>query len=93
MDEENYQFKDKEPFTRYHEEKKRDTFTVALNQEERELLEKCKKIIEQKKDSTALKQLAWIGAKVIHEEKIAYILGTLFKNKRNNQRIGIVEFE
>lgn len=84
---------EQEPFRRYNEEKVRDTFTVALNSEERELLEKCKLILEQKKDSTALKQLAWLGAKTLQEEKISYLLGTLFKNKRKNERLGIVEFE
>jgi len=84
-----------EPFKRYHEEKKEDTFTVKLNKEgsERELLNKCKKILEQKKDSTSLKQLAWIGAKVLLEPKTEYILSSIFKNKRNNKRSGIADFE
>lgn len=81
------------PFVRYNEEKNRDTFTVSMNKGERELLNKCKIVIEQQKDSTALKTLAWIGAKVIHEEKTGYILGVLFKNKRNNERAGIIDFE
>ena len=84
---------EQKPFRKYKEEKVRDTFTVSLNNEERIVLEKCKAILEQKKDSTAIKQLAWIGAKVIHEEKISYLLGTLFKNKRNNERLGIADFE
>ena len=67
--------------------------TVRLNEDERLMLNKSKKLLEQEKDSTALKTLAWIGAKVIHEEKILYLLGTIFKNKRNNKRIGIIEFE
>lgn len=78
-----------EPFIRYHEEKKVDSFSVRLNAEERELLNACKRVIEQPKDSTALKTLAWIGAKVVHEPKTAYIIETLFKNKRNNERSGI----
>lgn len=49
--------------------------------------------MEQKKDSTALKTLAWIGAKTLGDEKIDYILGTLFKNKRKNKRLGIIDFE
>lgn len=83
------------PFTRMKldEEKRRDTFTISVNEEERALLNKCKELIEQKKDSTAIKQLAWIGAKVIHEEKIEFILGTIFSNKRKNKRVGILEFE
>ena len=84
---------EKKNFTRYHEEKKADSFTVRLNPEERALLNISKNIIEQPKDSTALKQLAWIGAKVIQEEKVSFLLSTLFKNKRNNSRLGIIDFE
>lgn len=82
-----------EPFRAYHEKKKTDSFTVRLNKEERDLLERCKQLIEQEKDSTALKTLAFIGAKVIHEEKIWFILSTIFKNKRNNKRLGIIDFD
>lgn len=66
---------------------------VRLNEDERLLLDKCKNILEQPKDSTALKSLAWIGAKVIHEEKTAYLLETIFSNKRKNKRTGLNEFE
>lgn len=83
----------KKPFRRYNEEKKNDTFTVWLNDQEREVLDKAKKIIEQPKDSTALKQLAWIGAKIIGRPEMSYVLGTIFSNKRKNERLGIVEFE
>ena len=83
----------KEPFVRYNEEKKADAFTIWLNKDERELLNKSKLLMEQQKDSTAMKQLAWIGAKTIGEDKMSYILGTLFKNKRKNKRLGIVDFE
>lgn len=86
------------PFVKMHLEedkdyKPQDTFTVKLNKEERKVLDECKEIMEQEKDSTAIKQLAWIAAKVLHEEKISYILGTVFENKRKNKRLGIVEFE
>ena len=70
-----------------------DTFTIRLNEAERKVLDESKKLLEQEKDSTALKQLAWIGAKVIHDEKTAYILGTVFENKRKNKRLGIIEFD
>ena len=80
------------PFTRYNEEKKHDTFTVKLNPEEREEFEACKKIIEQLKDSTALKQLAFIGAKVLKDDSTRMVLATVFKNKRKNERMGIVDF-
>lgn len=83
------------PFIRktLEEEKRRDTFTVAVNEEERELLEKMKIVLEQPKDSTALKSLAWIGAKTLQEDKINYILGTVYANKRKNKRLGIIEYE
>ncbi len=84
---------EQEPFTRYHEQKKLDSFTVRLNDEERKLLDLSKKVIEQSKDSTALKQLAWIGAKVLHEEKTTFMLSLVFKNKAKNSRMGIIDFE
>ena len=79
--------------TTLDEDKKVDSFTVRVNDEERKLLEDCKKILEQPKDSSALKQLAWLGAKVLHDDLTAYTLGVVFRNKRNNKRLGIIEFE
>ena len=79
--------------TQLDEDKKLDAFTVRLNDEERKALDECKKILEQEKDSSALKQLAWIGANVLHDQNISYVLGTVFRNKRNNKRLGIIQFE
>jgi len=84
---------EQEPFVRYHEEKKTDSFTIWLNQEERKLLEDCKRILEQTKDSTCMKQLAWIGAKKIGEPSTRELLSMVFKNKRKNKRTGIIDFE
>ena len=64
-------------------------FTVKLNEEDRALLDQCKSLIEQPKDSTALKTLAWIGAKVILQEHNRYILELVFKNRYNNKRSGL----
>lgn len=82
-----------EPFIRYNLEKKVDTISVKLNAQERAHLERMKAIIEQPKDSTALKQLAMIGSKVILEPSMRYAIQTLFKNRAKNQRTGILEFE
>lgn len=82
-----------EKFKRKDFKKTADSFTVWLNPAERELLERSKNILEQQKDSTAIKQLAWIGAKLLGEEKISYILSTVFDNKRKNKRLGIDIFE
>lgn len=82
-----------EPFIRYNLKKKADTISVKLNTQERAHLERMKAIIEQPKDSTALKQLALIGAKVILSESGRYMIRTLFKNRAKNQRSGIHDFD
>lgn len=87
---------EKKPFVNYtleeDKKKEKDIISIRIMPDERLLLNSCKKIIEQPKDSTALKTLAWIGAKVIHGEKEKYIIETLFKNKRNNRRNNVVDF-
>ena len=75
------------------EEQRRDTFNVSFNNKERVQLEKDKLVLKQEKDSTALKQLASIGSKVLHRKEIAEILLIVQGNKRKNKRIGINEFE
>ena len=72
---------EQQPFRKYNIEKKVDSFTVRMNEEERKQLEEDKKIIQQSKDSTALKTLARIGSIVLHEEKISEIIRTIYKNK------------
>jgi len=85
---------EKEAFRSYTVgEPKIDSFTVRLNEEERKQLEEDKKLLEQPKDSTALKQLAQIGHNVIHSTSTGLVLAVVFKNKANNKRLGIVEFE
>ena len=83
-------------FTKKHldeEDKDTDSFTVRLNPDERTQLEEDKRFLEQTKDSTAMKQLARIGSIVIHDKKIAAILGVVMGNQRRNKRLGIVDFE
>ena len=76
------------------EGKHQDTFTIRLNAEERIILDKCKKVIEQERDGTTLKQIFKVGASfVLHDQKLHTTLGILFKNKRNNKRLGIVTYE
>jgi len=82
-----------EPFMSYNFKAKKNTFTVKLNKEERTLLDSMKRRIEQPKDSTALKQLAWYGAKVLLGDSTAYLLDTCFKNRKKNKRIGIEEID
>jgi hypothetical protein len=84
---------EQKPFKRYHLDKKDDTFTVKLNNEERLKLEEWKKLIQQDKDSTALKQLASIGAEVLLDEKMKKILSIVLNNYRKNKRLGVVQFD
>ena len=82
--------------TRLEEERENDkheTFTVWINKEDREMLNKAKKQLQQSKDSTAFKILAWIGAKTLGDEKTAYILEQVMSNKRKNKRLNTVDFE
>ena len=75
------------------ENKKVDTFTIRLNEEERKEFEELKKLMNQKKDGTAFKQLAAIGAKTAQRQDIAEILSIIQGNKRRNKRLGIAEFD
>lgn len=82
-----------EAFRRYNEEKKDDTFTVKFNELERKEFNEFKKLIHQEKDSTAIKQLCWMGAKVLLDEKTKAVLEVVLNNYRRNKRLGIVTFD
>lgn len=84
---------EQEDFRKYNEEKKVDSVSVRLNTKERLQLEEDKKLIQQTKDSTAIKTIYNIGSIVIHDKKTMAIIEVLFKNKRNNERLGIAEFD
>lgn len=87
----------KEPFRSYTLDEDKDKaykiLTVRLNQQEYDQLQKDKKILEQKKDGTALKQLWTIGRNILHDDSTGLIIRFLFINKRNNKRKGISDFE
>lgn len=82
---------DQQPFRQYKDKaEKLDIISVRLNVKERAILESCKGVIMQERDSTALKILADIGSYVVlHDQLTHYLIGRLFKNKANNQRLGI----
>lgn len=84
----------KEPFTKYNIEKKNDTFTIWLNEEERRQFEEAKNIIQQSKDSTAFKQLAFGSVtKLKGGDWTKYWLKVSLNNFRKNKRLGVVDFE
>jgi hypothetical protein len=86
----------REPFTRKKtdEEKAKEKdarLTLRLNQVEQEMLKEVKLAIDQPKDGTAIKTMFYLAYyNVIHDEKTKYLIGTLFKNKRNNERTGAI---
>lgn len=85
----------KQPFRRYklEGESRRDIFTCSMNKQDREMLNKAKLLMKQPKDSTALKQLAWLGSYVLHEHLTGKAIELIIENKRRAERIGITEFE
>ena len=70
-----------------------EVLTVKLNKEENDTIKQCALILQQPKRSTALKQLASIGAKVLLNDKIGIILQVILENKRKNKRMGIIDIE
>lgn len=72
--------------------RERDRFQVEFNEEERELFTNAQLHIEQHKDATAIKQLAFLGWFAIsnQDKYIRYYKDLLFKNYRNNERLGVV---
>lgn len=70
-------------------------FSVIFNEQELEMLVEIMKFLEQPKPSTAIKQwlfYAWI-ANVRPAKSLTYLRDTLFKNERNNKRLGIPVYE
>lgn len=83
-----------QPFyrTRTDEERAEDkgkVFTIRLNAEELRNLKTAQNILQQEKDSTAVKQLAMFGLYVLHDRSTSHILGVLNDNIRKNKRLGI----
>lgn len=81
------------PFERHHLDSKKEVLSIKWTGEYREMLDKCKLILEQEKDGTAIKQVFQMGAKVLLDDKTTHLLGLIFDNKRKNKRLGIIEFD
>lgn len=83
--------------TRTEEERAKDTketFTVSINKEERDLLNTAKVLLQQEKDSTAIKTLFKYGlTKVLNDTAGLYLIDTIKGNLRRNKRLGIIEVE
>jgi hypothetical protein len=73
---------EQKPFRQYNE-KKADTFTTRLNENERKKLNIAKVLLDIDKDSTALKLLAWIGLNVLNTTFSPKLIKYLSSSKRN----------
>lgn len=73
---------DRGAFVRKDENKKIDSFTTRLNNDERDWLNAQKKILNIKGDSTAMKVLAVAGSNVLHNTFGDRYLKYLFKKDR-----------
>lgn len=69
-----------------------EVVSLKLNREERDLLNRCKLILHQEKDGTAIKQLMQLGSQVLHDPKTGLLINTIFENNRRNKRLGIGTF-
>lgn len=69
----------------------RDRFQVEFNKDERDLFTNAQIYIQQSKDATAIKQLSMLGWFAISnpDKFFRYLRDTLFKNERNNRRLGL----
>ena len=89
----------KQRFRRYKLDNERDNkddepFTLRLTDKDKVWFNPAKAYIKQPKKSTAMKQLAELGAMVVlHDKKTAKILEVLGGNLRRNEGMGIPESE
>ena len=82
--------------TRLEEERakdKRENVSISMNKQDRLDLDRDKKVLEQTKDSTAIKQLIEIARIVLHDDKTGKIAQVIMGNRRRNKRLGVVDFE
>ena len=93
MNEHPFRAMNEEEVIEQRKKEKGEVVTIWLNPEDRIELEKNKKIIQQKKDGTAIKQIYILGAKLLGDEKIRAVLEVVLNNYRKNKRLDIVDFD
>ena len=92
LDNENMQYNESFYKTKLDEDNKKSKgsiMTVRLNAEDYKMLQEVKLALNQPKDSTAVKTMFYLAYyNVIQDAQTRYLINTLFKNKRNNERTG-----
>lgn len=80
--------KEKDGTITSHVKQKGEVLRVHLNEQDRITLDLGKEILEQPKDSTALKQLAYIGYLHLNGVVLKDLVKIVIENKRKNKRTG-----
>lgn len=78
-------------FKRKNESLTGNKISLNINEEEAQLIRRAQSILRQPKRSTALKQLMYIGANVVFEDKMGNVLEIVLNNVRKNDRLGIID--
>lgn len=78
-------------FKRKDEEKTGNWINLRLNEKEAALIKQAQEILRQPKRSTAAKQLLFIGANVVFDDKMGNVLQIVLDNDRKNIRLGIID--
>ena len=90
---------EKTKFVNYTLEEERNpdkdvVFSTRLNNTDKNWFLPAKRYLKQPKNSTAMKQLAEIGAIIVlHDPKMAKIIDVVLNNSRRNERTGVSENE
>lgn len=63
-------------------EKGKDIITIRLNLEERDMIDKAKKLLMVDRDGTALKELAELGNSVLHDSYLGKLIQKIIRRIR-----------
>ena len=87
--------KHSKPFERRRldEEREKDKhfiISIRYNENERQAIEEAGRILEEEKFGSTFKQLAKLGLHVLHESLEGRVVRQVFKNRKDNRRLGIL---
>ena len=71
----------------------RKKFTIRLNDDQMKVVKECQKVLHQKKVATTIKQIFFLGANDLLDEKMIKKLDIIYKNKVNNKRNNVMDFD
>lgn len=69
------------------------TIGIWFNDEELYAIEGYKELLQQEKDSTAIKQMIGLGANLLKDPKVLMVRDLIQSNIRKNERLGIDEID